>query len=134
MGCACKLKQYERICYDVKYHSADWMFFGIWTKLGFVFRWNKNGILFKGETIWNERHIGLNVTTITTLHESFLESFLEEIVWSTNYPKDQLHWIFLIYDILWDLVKKKVIFGLKFEYFIMSFNRALLIREINRIV
>lgn len=106
MGCACKLKQYERICYDVKYHSADWMFFGIWTKLGFVFR-QKKGILFKGETIWNERHIGLNVTTITTLHESFLESFLEEIVWSTNYPKDQLHWIFLIYDILWDLVKKK---------------------------
>lgn len=134
MGCACKLKQYERICYDVKYHSADWMFFGIWTKLGFVFRWNKNGILFKGETIWNERHIGLNVTIITTLHESFLESFLEEIVWSTNYPKDQLHWIFLIYDILWDLVKKKVIFGLKFEYFIMSFNRALLIREIKRVV
>lgn len=65
---------YERICYDVKYHSADWMFFGIWTKLGFVFRWNKNGILFKGETIWNERHIGLNVTTITTLHEIFLEN------------------------------------------------------------
>lgn len=74
MGCACKLKQYERICYDVKYHSADWMFFGIWTKLGFVFRWNKNGILFKGETIWNERHIGLNVTTITTLHEIVLEN------------------------------------------------------------
>lgn len=58
-----------RICYDVKYHSADWMFFGIWTKLGFVFRWNKNGILFKGETIWNERHFGLNVTTITTIQE-----------------------------------------------------------------
>lgn len=69
MGCACKLKQYERICYDVKYHRADWMFFGIWTKLDFVFRWNKNGILFKGETIWNERHFGLNVTTITTIQE-----------------------------------------------------------------
>lgn len=69
MGCACKLKQYERICYDVKYHRADWMFFGIWTKLDFVFRWNKNGILFKGETIWNERHFGLNVTTITTTQE-----------------------------------------------------------------
>lgn len=68
MGCACKLKQYERICYDVKYHCADWMFFGIWTLP------TKKGILFKGETIWNERHIGLNVTTITTIHEFFLEN------------------------------------------------------------
>lgn len=50
------------------------MFFGIWIKLGFVFWWNKNGILFKGENIWNERYIGLNVIIIIILYEIFLEN------------------------------------------------------------